>query len=665
MKRISQKSILVTLLVLFFSLLPLISLALEVTYPTIPGAPNINTKVVSMPAYILYWFYFAIYVSGILGLGMMIYGGLLYLTSAGSPARMADAKDKMTNAVIGIVIILASYIILNTINPELVVFKTPGETELQNLGFSLSGIYIYDKEGCSDDANKYQLSSDTPFLNETSVGDNPQSLKIGIDPSFIDKFIFYSEENYGGTSSTVVPCSDDFPCSTENNNNSCKKGCCLNITSLSFSPKSVKIVWKEDLTPGIHIYANQDCTINEPGKDVEVHTGSSSIAMGSPQAFKIISDNNQTYYVVFHKNKDFTGECDIKTLETSSGNEGVYESNCMDFPAGYRSFELFAENDSPQSGEGVALYTDKDFAGNRLPSNVSIVSKNISEDDFQKTATTRIYNFGTNYTITEIDLPKIAIQRTGQGEIKLGIYLSKDNEGWNEVAKPTVSGPESVLTIYPNDATTCQAPPNQTATEVYTQGIYGGSPYIKINKPCDKINFTIFNGALNKSVNFNNCTETYKEKGSGGDFLIKSTNDFSQGECIKMPFPSFFMVISEIKEYLPALSFSVPNIESQWLKLEIDGPGEFISFVNDVTIKYQSVGESFYGGAQGSYDEDYVGNDYNDKIRSIEVSGNYIAILFEHRDFGGKCQVFSSSNSDLKGTYIGTNTSSFKVRAVK
>lgn len=59
---------------------------------------------------------------GILGLGvfsMITYGGALWLTAAGNPGKIASAKSKISNALLGAVLLLSSYLILNLINPDL------------------------------------------------------------------------------------------------------------------------------------------------------------------------------------------------------------------------------------------------------------------------------------------------------------------------------------------------------------------------------------------------------------------------------------------------------------------------------------------------------------------------------------------------------------------
>jgi len=68
---------------------------------------------------------------GILGISvfvMFFYSGFLYLTAAGNTSRTGEAKTHMTNAVFGAILLLSSYLILYTINPDFVksTFELPG-----------------------------------------------------------------------------------------------------------------------------------------------------------------------------------------------------------------------------------------------------------------------------------------------------------------------------------------------------------------------------------------------------------------------------------------------------------------------------------------------------------------------------------------------------------
>lgn len=54
--------------------------------------------------------------------GVLIYGGILYLTSGGNVKRINSAREKIRYSFLGLLILLSSFLILNTINPQLVKF---------------------------------------------------------------------------------------------------------------------------------------------------------------------------------------------------------------------------------------------------------------------------------------------------------------------------------------------------------------------------------------------------------------------------------------------------------------------------------------------------------------------------------------------------------------
>ena len=59
-------------------------------------------------------------VVGIVAFVQIFYAGWLYLTAAGNIAKTSQAMSKISNAILGIVLLFSSYLILNTINPDLV-----------------------------------------------------------------------------------------------------------------------------------------------------------------------------------------------------------------------------------------------------------------------------------------------------------------------------------------------------------------------------------------------------------------------------------------------------------------------------------------------------------------------------------------------------------------
>ena len=81
-------------------------LALEIDYPRIPGAvpPQEFISTASpeeiLPLYVLYIFNFAIWLSGLIAFGVMVYAGIRFLTAGGKPEAIASAKNQISSALI-------------------------------------------------------------------------------------------------------------------------------------------------------------------------------------------------------------------------------------------------------------------------------------------------------------------------------------------------------------------------------------------------------------------------------------------------------------------------------------------------------------------------------------------------------------------------------------
>jgi hypothetical protein len=100
---------------------------LEVNYPEVLG----TKPTTAIPEYVKYIFTFSILVVGLVAFGSLVLGGMRYLSSAGDPSKMRDAREQILSAVLGIIILLSSYLILYNINPYLINIEiTPlGEIE--------------------------------------------------------------------------------------------------------------------------------------------------------------------------------------------------------------------------------------------------------------------------------------------------------------------------------------------------------------------------------------------------------------------------------------------------------------------------------------------------------------------------------------------------------
>lgn len=94
---------------------------LNLTYPEFGGfSLNDNQNINEIVAWL---YYFIVSISGISAFVMLIKGGFMWLSSAGNPSVLGEAKDIMTSAILGLIIVLASFLILQVINPELTTLK--------------------------------------------------------------------------------------------------------------------------------------------------------------------------------------------------------------------------------------------------------------------------------------------------------------------------------------------------------------------------------------------------------------------------------------------------------------------------------------------------------------------------------------------------------------
>jgi hypothetical protein len=62
--------------------------------------------------------------AGILAIAMILWGGIKWVSAAGNSEMVSSAQKNISNALIGLVLTLASYLVLSTINPELVNLKS-------------------------------------------------------------------------------------------------------------------------------------------------------------------------------------------------------------------------------------------------------------------------------------------------------------------------------------------------------------------------------------------------------------------------------------------------------------------------------------------------------------------------------------------------------------
>ncbi len=129
------KKIVFCALLSFVVLFPLATLAadpvplrLEFAPPCIPspGVLGLDTCAAPLTAnstiqdYLIRLYQFAVGISGIVAVGMIVWGSIQISLFTESITQKSEGREKITSAIIGIVLLLGSYLILSTVNPRIV-----------------------------------------------------------------------------------------------------------------------------------------------------------------------------------------------------------------------------------------------------------------------------------------------------------------------------------------------------------------------------------------------------------------------------------------------------------------------------------------------------------------------------------------------------------------
>lgn len=120
--------------------LVLVACVVVLVFPVVADALNLNLQYPKFGgldlnenqdlATLIPWIYNGLIgLSGLAAFVMLVRAGVLWMTSSVNPAGIGEAKSMMQSAVLGLLLVLTSYIILQVINPELL---TPTLPDISN-----------------------------------------------------------------------------------------------------------------------------------------------------------------------------------------------------------------------------------------------------------------------------------------------------------------------------------------------------------------------------------------------------------------------------------------------------------------------------------------------------------------------------------------------------
>ncbi len=144
--------------------LPLAAAAETLQIGSSPSVGNLR----SLPGLVNNIYNLAYLIGGLLAFGAVVYGAVRYTFSGGNPAAQSDARDQLTQAAFGLLLLLGSYVVLNTISPNLTSFTFPSLKKVapgeEYTPWEEAGGYACDK---SVDGTQTRFCSSKPDCSDT------------------------------------------------------------------------------------------------------------------------------------------------------------------------------------------------------------------------------------------------------------------------------------------------------------------------------------------------------------------------------------------------------------------------------------------------------------------------------------------------------------------
>jgi hypothetical protein len=104
----------------------------------VPGNEESATKTVVipwLPQYISAAYKLGVAIGSVMAAAMLMIGGMQYLTAGGNSSRVSKAKERIVDSLIGLILVLGTYVILDTMNPNLVNFSSLSVEQIQPITF--------------------------------------------------------------------------------------------------------------------------------------------------------------------------------------------------------------------------------------------------------------------------------------------------------------------------------------------------------------------------------------------------------------------------------------------------------------------------------------------------------------------------------------------------
>lgn len=274
---------------------------LEIKYPPIHGI-EITTST-TIETYALYIFSIAMIIGAILAFAVLIFGGFRYLTSAGNPLAMAEARKWIWGAILGLILLLCSWLIIGIINKEILKPEVP---DIE----AISGIYLVDKDNVKIPYSGPRVESIPEYFEVDHIefiSDPPEDILYDDpDKDELCSVYIYDEKGLEGEAREEIK-----------NTGAETKYDVSNVGSMF-------LLWHE---PGVYLYKEEgyDKQFNNPPRPKFIQTSQASFKEefdNKIKSLRIVDDPSAkssgigSYYAILFEepnfNEDSQGECGVR-----------------------------------------------------------------------------------------------------------------------------------------------------------------------------------------------------------------------------------------------------------------------------------------------------------------------------------------------------------------
>jgi len=320
--------------------------ALENIYPPITIFPGITFTIdanSSTSDYVLYFYTLLVGLGVVVTAITIIMAGVKLIMSEGSPGKFSEAKKQTRGAIIGLAILLASYLILNAI--------TKDSTKI-----NLNALKCDESEVCVEtwkkdpDGNIQIKYSGSLFDSDNLMLEDGEKIIIKKYKGLKEIWGF-SDVNYEGTPELIQMYRDDDMSNLNND--------LLSEITINDNIKSIKIYNKQY---GLYLYDNVNFTISElPPLFINRSIANLGEYKDKIKSVKIFNQNDNSYYAIIFAFNDYNNGYDYNfypRLPSSACSDVIIEDEDS-FTGTANSILLFKSSEdflSKATNPGITFY---------------------------------------------------------------------------------------------------------------------------------------------------------------------------------------------------------------------------------------------------------------------------------------------------------------------